>query len=378
MSGELRTGLVFHDRYLQHNTNPYRLSPSGNTLPFVEPVDHPSNPRLVERAKKLIDLTQLSRYLARIEAYPCPAEALTSVHLPEYVERVRLLCEAGGGETGVSAPAGPDSYEIALLAAGGVLAAVDAVMTGAGQVNQCFALVRPPGHHALSDQGMGFCIFNNVAVAANYARARYGVERILILDWDVHHGNGTQAAFYGDPHVLFISLHQDQLFPPSSGTLDEIGEGAGAGFTVNIPLPAGSGEAAYLAAFEQIILPVTAQFQPELVFVSAGQDASAHDPLGRMCLSTASYRRLTARMQEIAAVSAGHRLIVAAEGGYSELYAPYCTLAIVEQLAGIRTGIEEPMSPERIAHWPASVSVSSDQQAALTAARERIRPFWTV
>lgn len=377
MSGEPRTGLVYHDRYLQHNSNPYRL-PSGNTLPFVEPVDHPSNPRLVERTKKLIDLTGLSRHLAPIEAYPCPIEVLTSYHLPEYVERVRAICEAGGGETGISSPAGPDSYEIALLTVGGVLAAVDAVMAEDSVVNQCFALVRPPGHHAVANQGLGFCIFNNVAVAANYARSRYGVERILILDWDVHHGNGTQDAFYDDPNVLFFSLHQDHLLPYSNGDVDEIGEGSGAGYTINIPLPAGSGNAAYLAVFEQIVIPVAEQFQPQLVFVSAGQDASAHDPLGRMGLSTDAYRRMTAQMQKIAGAFAGGKLILAQEGGYSEIYAPYCTLAIIEQLTGVQTGIEEPMSRERIGRWPSTDVVSGDQQAVISAARESLRPYWQV
>jgi len=368
------TGLVFSDRYLQHNTNPARLPRSGQPYPFVEAVDHPSNPRLVERTKKLIDLTGLGHDLTPVMPYLATEADLTAYHAPEYVARVRELCAAGGGETGQGAPVGPDSWEIALLSAGGVMAAVDAVM--AGTVRQCFALVRPPGHHAMAARGMGFCVFSNVALAAHHARRRYRLERILIVDWDVHHGNGTQDAFYADPQVLFISLHQDSLYPPGFGLVEHVGDGAGTGFTVNVPLPAGSGDAAYLAAFERLVVPIATRFQPQLVLVSAGQDASAHDPLGRMCLSTEAYRRMTDAVRRIAAGSAGGRLVVAQEGGYSETYAPYCTLAIVEELVGRRTGIEEPMSPERLAEWPASGAVSGDQQRAIDAATEVQRRFW--
>jgi len=357
------TGLVFCERYLQHNTNPYRLWRSGNPLPFVEQVDHPSNPRLAQRTKHLLDLTGLSSRMVRIAPYPATEEDVTAYHTPAYVQRVREICAAGGGDTGEGAPAAPDSYDIALLAAGGVMAAVDAVMTG--QVRQCLALVRPPGHHAMADRGMGYCIFGNVAIAAHHARRRHGVERILIVDWDVHHGNGTQDAFYADPGVLFISIHQDGLYPPGWGAVEDTGTGPGTGYTVNIPLPPGSGDAAYLAAFTRIIAPIAARFRPELVIVSAGQDASASDPLGRMCLSTEAYRRMTAIMRDIAATSADGRLVVALEGGYSEIYAPYCTLAIAEELLGERTGIEEPLNPERVAAWRTSREVSHDQEQVI-------------
>lgn len=368
------TGLVFSDRYLQHNTGPYRLPRSGNLPPFTEHVDHPSNPRLVARTKKLIDLTGLGERLVPIAPYAATVEDLTTYHTPAYVEHVQALCAAGGGDTGEGAPAGPDSYEIARLAAGGVMAAVDAVMTGT--VQQCLALVRPPGHHAMAEKGMGFCIFANVAVAAHHARRRYGLERILILDWDVHHGNGTQDAFYDDPGVLFVSLHQDGLYPAGWGAAEDTGTGAGTGYTVNIPLPPGSGDAAYLAAFERVIEPIATKFAPELVIVSAGQDASASDALGRMCLTTEAYRRMTGVMQRIAAQSAGGRLVVAQEGGYSELYGPYCTLAIAEALLGERTGIEEPIDPTRAAAWTTSRTVSHDQEQAIARTIAAHREQW--
>jgi len=370
----MATGLVFDDRYLQHNTNPFRL-PSGKPLPFVEPVDHPSNPRLVERTKKLLDYTGLTRELTRIEGYAASPEDLAPFHPASYVDMIKSISEAGGGDAGYGAPVGADSYDIAMLATGGVMAAVDAVMDG--RVAQCFALVRPPGHHAEPSKGRGFCIFGNVAIAVHHARQRHGIERVMIVDWDVHHGNGTQAAFYDDPNVLFVSLQQDRLFPVESGSADEIGIGAGAGFTANIALPAGSGGAAYKSAFQRIVEPLAAQFKPELVFVSAGQDASASDPLGRMVLATEHYRELTAIMQGIAQRTAGGRLVLAQEGGYSETYAPYCTLAIFEQLTGTRTGIEEPVDPNRYSRWPASIEVSGDQAAAIQRTIESLQPYWT-
>jgi acetoin utilization deacetylase AcuC-like enzyme len=373
MAPDRSTGIVFSDRYLQHNTNPYRL-PSGNTLPFVEPVDHPSNPRLVERTKKLLDYTGLSKELKPFAPYPATPTELSVFHPMDYVDRIRKVSEAGGGDAGQGAPVGADSYDIALLAAGGVMAAVDAVMNG--DVRQCYALVRPPGHHAEPSKGRGFCIFGNVAVAARHAQRRYGIDKVMIVDWDVHHGNGTQAAFYDDSSVLFVSLQQDRLFPVDSGLPHEVGGGEGAGYTVNIALPAGSGGAAYRSAFERIVEPLASQFKPQLVFVSAGQDASASDPLGRMLLATDHYRQLTSIMQHIAASTADGRLVLAQEGGYSETYAPYCTLAIFEELTGQRTGIEEPTDPNRVAAWPASSTVSSDQQQAIEQTIRALQPYW--
>ena len=296
-------GLVFDDRYLQHNPGLYPVWSTGEPYPFVDPVLHLSNHRLVMRTKHLIDLSGLGEELQRIPAYAATEEDLTRYHAPEYVARVRAISAAGGGETGEGASAGPGSYEIALLAAGGAMAAVDAVV--AGLVRRVFVNVRPPGHHAVRDRGMGYCLFNNVVVAARHAQRRHGLERVLIVDWDVHHGNGTQDAFFADPSVLFISLHQDGLYPEESGGRDEVGEGAGTGFTVNIPLPAGCGDAAYLAAFERVVVPAAEAFRPELVLVSAGQDASAMDQHRRMCVTTEGYRRMTTAMMEVADAYAG-------------------------------------------------------------------------
>ncbi|MDP9364830.1 MAG: class II histone deacetylase, partial [Chloroflexota bacterium] len=260
-------------------------------------------------------------------------------------------------------------YEVARLAAGGAMAAVDAAV--AGVARRSFVLYRPPGHHAVRDRGMGYCLFNNVAIAARHAQNAHGIERVLIVDWDVHHGNGTQEAFWDDPSVLFVSVHQEGLYPAGSGGLDEVGEGAGRGFTVNVPLPAGSGDAAYAAAFERVVVPAARAFRPELVLVSAGQDAGAMDQHGRMCVTTEGYRRLTEAMVGVADEFAEGRLVALQEGGYSEIYGPYCTLAIVETLAGERTSLPEPLDPARLAALPPSRGVGRDAEAAIAAAEER-------
>jgi acetoin utilization deacetylase AcuC-like enzyme len=189
--------------------------------------------------------------------------------------------------------------------------------------------------------GMGFCLFNNVAVASLYARRR-GVERIMIVDWDVHHGNGTQAAFYADPSVLFLSLHQEEWYPLGMGTLDQRGEGAGYGATINVPLPAGTGDRGYVAAMARVVEPAARRFRPDLVAISAGQDASMLDPLGRMLVSMDGFRALGRHMRELADSLCEGRLLVMQEGGYSEAYTPFCTLGALEGLTGIRTPVPDP------------------------------------
>ncbi|HLF98158.1 MAG TPA: class II histone deacetylase [Methylococcaceae bacterium] len=376
MSEASEVGFVYDDRYLQHNPGIELFwTPRGpRSAPFVEPILHPSNYRLAMRTKHLLDLGGLTSRLVRIEPRPATAEELALFHTPEYVARVRQLSAQGGGDAGEHAPVGPGSYEIALLAAGGAIAAVGAVMEGA--VRRVFVNCRPPGHHALADRGMGYCLFNNVVLAARHARNAYGIGRVLILDWDVHHGNGTQEAFYADPSVLFVSLHQDGLYPHDMGPLHQTGSGAGDGTTVNLPLPAGSGDAVYRAAFERIVLPIARAFAPELILVSAGQDASTMDPEGRMCLSSEAYRWMTAALMDLAAEYCQGRLVLLQEGGYSELYAPYCALGIVESLSGIRTHLPEPLDPGVLQKRPEIAAVGPGAEAALKEIQAAQAVFW--
>ncbi len=371
----MTTGFVFDARYLEHNPGKWRLPYSDDTFPFSEPALHPSNHRLVQRTVELLNHTGLINDLTPIEARAAEISDLTVYHTAEYVERVRQITASGGGETGSGAPASAESWDAALLAAGGGMAAVDAVANGTAR--RVYANVRPPGHHAVADQGMGFCIFNNVVVAAHYARRVYGYQRIMILDWDVHHGNGTQDAFYRDANTLFISLQQEQLYPAGLGEIDQSGEGDGVGFTVNLPLPPGSGNATYLAAFDRVVLPIANEFKPELVLISAGQDASAMDQLGRMAITCEGYRQMTQRMIDLAETHAGGRLVALQEGGYSEIYAPYCTLAIIETMAETRTNIPEPLAADRLKAQPHTTTVSADGEAAIQAITRHQAQFWS-
>ena len=222
-----------------------------------------------------------------------------------------------------------------------MIAACDAVLDG--EVDNVYALCRPPGHHALAGEGMGFCIFGNVSVAAHHLRSARGLGRVAIVDWDVHHGNGTQSAFYDDPSVLTISLHQDGCFPLFSGAVEENGEGAGAGANINVPLPRGGGRGAYVAAFERVVVPALERFSPDFIIVANGLDAGALDPLGRMQMHSDGYRELTKLMMGAADRLCEGRLVVEHEGGYSSAYVPFCGLAIVEQLSGLSSGVEDPM-----------------------------------
>ena len=207
-----------------------------------------------------------------------------------------------------------------------------------GAVRNAYALLRPPGHHAMSNRAMGFCIFNNAVVAAHYARRVYGLERIMLVDWDVHHGNGTQDAFYSDPSVLFVSLHQHNWYPRLSGELEQVGSGVGAGYTVNIPLPAGTGDRGYRAAFEQLVIPVGLHYKPQLIIISAGQDASWLDPLAQQMMSMDGFRQISTMMHTLAEDICGGKLVLLQEGGYSAAYVPYCTAAVIEPLLGSRSG----------------------------------------
>ena len=251
---------------------------------------------------------------ARVEWRSCePADegALARVHAPAYLEYLRELSAAGGGNLSLDTAMDADSWETASLASGAALGAVESALSG----EPAFAIVRPPGHHAGAATGMGFCLLNHVAVAAEHARAR-GVERVTILDWDVHHGNGTQDLFYDDPHVLYLSAHQSPFYPGTGG-IGEVGEREGRGFTVNVPLPAGSGEEAYAAAFTEVFLPVLREFGPALILISAGYDAHASDPLGGMALESAAFGRFAASLAALAREIGAASPALVLEGGYS-------------------------------------------------------------
>ncbi len=282
-------------------------------LRHQNPPDHPERPERLTAVLDAIRQSGLDEVLGQTEdVAPVARDLLEAVHHPEYIEAVARVAREGGGFLDPDTFVSPPSFDVALAAAGGAVCAVDEVL--GGRASAAFALLRPPGHHALPDRGMGFCLFNNVAVAATAARDRHGRRRILILDWDAHHGNGTQAMFYRDPTVLYISTHQENWYP-GTGHWDEAGAGEGEGFTLNIPLPAETGDEGYRLIFEEVVVPLVQAHRPELLLVSAGYDAHFADPLSGMLVTAAGFRTLAdLAVQAIQRVEG--RFAAVLEGGY--------------------------------------------------------------
>lgn len=357
---ERRTGWVFHESYLWHDTGRWQtLGPEHGR--WLQPWEHYENPATKRRFNNLLEASGFSEELVRLKPEPAGIEQVLRFHTRDYVERVRDLSAASGGDAGIGAEFSKGGYEIALLSAGGTIRAVDAVLDGA--VDNAYALVRPPGHHAERDRGMGFCIFGNVAIAAMHALAERGLGRVATLDWDVHHGNGTQQAFYDRSDVLTISIHQDECFPRDSGGVGEQGEGEGAGCNINIPLPPGSGHGAYTEAVRRLVVPALRAYGPDLIIVPSGFDAANFDPLARMMAHSDTFREMTRMLLEVADDLCSGRLVMSHEGGYSPIYVPFCGLAVMEELSGRRSIAGDPF----LAHVSTAggQELQPHQQAAL-------------
>jgi acetoin utilization deacetylase AcuC-like enzyme len=335
--GLVATAYAYDERCLAHDNGSMILD--DRAASWLE-VPHFERPERLSRTVSVLEQAGVLDRLQRLDSRAATRGELELAHTAAMIEEIEAACERGEfAWVGPEARVGPDSWEPALLAAGNLLAVTDAVLDGSAENG--FALVRPPGHHATATEPMGFCLFNNVAIAARHAQIRDDVERVAIVDWDVHHGNGTEAIFYDDPSVLFVSLHQDDLYPVGAGGVDRRGAGEGAGTTINVPLPAGTGDEGYGFAFERIVEPAVRGFDPDLLILSAGQDPAAADPLGRMSVTTEGFRGLTARAMDLAAELCGDRLVVALEGGYSLEHLPFCNLAIAEALARLDPSFTE-------------------------------------
>jgi acetoin utilization deacetylase AcuC-like enzyme len=324
-----KTGLVYDERCLAHR-NPPRGLPFDTFPTWATTVAFERPERLVE-TWKVLESSGVLEHVRRVDAREATDEELRLVHTEAHVRRV---IEAARSEEpvnlGFEAWTVPGSETAARLAAGGLLEATDLVLRG--ELDTALVLARPPGHHAEREASMGFCLFNNMGVAARFAQRVHGLERVAIVDWDVHHGNGTEEVFYDDGSVLTISLHQDRLYPPDTGGLD-----SGGVANVNVPLPAFTGDLGYEHAFERVVEPAVRAFEPDLILVGAGQDASASDPLGRMAITTTGYRALTDR---VLALAAGRPTVFNLEGGYSLFHLPLANLAILEGLLGIAPAFE--------------------------------------
>jgi len=310
-----KTGVVKDRRYLTHVMDP----------------GHPESPERLKDIYHMLEEEEMrGRPLWKVKPRPATREEIEMVHSPSYIDLIASTADKSHVRLDGDTSTCEKSYEAALLAAGGLLELIKVVMQG--KLNNGFALVRPPGHHAERDRAMGFCIFNNVAIGAHYAIKAFSVEKILIVDWDVHHGNGTQHSFYEDPRVLYFSTHR-YAFYPGTGAATEVGKGKGEGFTVNVPLKPGAGDADYGIIFERILKPIALEYRPQLILVSAGFDTHFMDPLGGMEVSEKGFARMTQILMEIAKDTAGEKLVLTLEGGYNVAAERRSVKAVLEELS---------------------------------------------
>ncbi len=336
----MTTGFFWDERTFWHGGGNYAgMLPVGG---LVQPMNGglPESPETKRRLRNLIAVTGLEADLAMTGAPPATQEDLRRIHPASYLSEFNTLSDANGGELGRRTPFGPGGYELAALSAGLAKAAVAAVLSG--QMTNAYALSRPPGHHCLPDWPNGFCLLANIPVALESARAANPGLRVAVLDWDVHHGNGTEAIYYDRADTLTISIHQDRNYPMDSGHFADRGTGAGAGFNLNIPLPAGCGHTAYLAAMDRLALPAIRAFDPDLIVVACGFDAAANDPLGRMLAHQDTFRAMTDRVMALAADLCDSKLVLVHEGGYSETYVPFCGHAVLQQMSGSQITAADP------------------------------------
>lgn len=348
-----KTGFFFDERCFWHSGGNYAFTmPVGGLVQPPAAGGLPEDPETKRRFKNLVDVTGLMDELHVASAAPASDDDLRRVHPDGFLSAFREMAAAGGGELGLRAPFGPDGYDQAALSAGLVSEALATVLTGT--CRNAYALARPPGHHCLPDWQNGFCLLANIAIAIEAARTHGLAKRFAVLDWDVHHGNGTEAVFYEDPNVLTISLHQERNYPLDTGDFADRGRGAGEGTNLNIPLPPGTGHTGYLAAMERLALPAIRAFQPDVLIIACGFDAAAFDPLSRMLASAETFRAMTAQVMELAADICDGRLMMAHEGGYSEVYVPFCGHAVLQQMSGSAITAEDPFAATLVARQPSA------------------------
>jgi acetoin utilization deacetylase AcuC-like enzyme len=355
---EPRLDVFWSDAALLHDTGSGVFEAPASPL-LAEQIPHPESIVRLRNMRALLERGPVAPYLAWHDASAAAQERVTLFHPVRYLDRLRDAAIRSERLTATT-PLTPTSYEAALGAAGAALAGLDAILGGSGRPG--FALVRPPGHHAGRETADGYCLINHVAIVAENARAA-GMHRVAIIDWDAHHGNGTQAGFYARDDVLTVSLHMDHgawgPSHPETGAIEERGAGAGHGFNLNLPLPMGSGDATYQRAFDEIVAPAVRRFAPDLIVIASGVDAGQFDPGGRMLVTAGGFHRLAASALSLAQEVCHGRILAIQEGGYNPAHAAFCVHAITEGLAGLPMSLNDPL-----AYMP------DDQDRAETALRE--------
>ncbi|WXG40820.1 MAG: histone deacetylase [Candidatus Freyarchaeum deiterrae] len=346
-----KTGIIYHPDYLEHET--------GN---------HPENKkRLIVTMDFLKEKGVLDR--PEIEMFSpekAPTEIVALNHSMEYIEHVNHLSERGGGMLDPDTVVSARTFEVALRAVGGALLGAEKIKKG--EVENSFALVRPPGHHATYDHGHGFCIFNNIAILSRYMLKNWGVKRILIVDFDAHHGNGTQDSFYDSPNVLYFTLQQWGIYP-GSGWYQEIGEKEGKGYTVNVPLPWGTDDESYLFALRELLYPIADQYNPEFILVSAGFDSHYSDTLTSMNISSAGHGKIMETILDIAKQKCGGKVAVLLEGGYSLPALPQSIFNVISRMADLGEFLEDdqPKSEPR---------TREEVQRLVDEIKKVLKPYW--
>lgn len=342
-----KTAFFFDEKCFWHQGGNYAIvAPVGGLVQPMVAGGLPEAPETKRRFKNLMDVTGLSDELSCRSASPATEDDLRRVHTGRYLEAFKKLSDAGGGELGLRTPFGPGAYEIARLSTGLVIGALNSVLRG--EARNAYALSRPPGHHCLPNWPNGFCLLANIAVAIEAVKAQGLADRVAVVDWDVHHGNGTEAVFYSRPDVLTISVHQERVYPHDTGDVPDTGDEAGKGANMNIPLPPGAGHATYLEAMERLIVPKLRAFSPDLIVVACGFDASGVDPMARMLCTAETFRLMTRRLMEMT----GCKLAMAHEGGYSELHVPFCGHAVIEEMTGSAIRAADPIDGRIMGQQP--------------------------
>jgi acetoin utilization deacetylase AcuC-like enzyme len=347
-----KTGIVKDQRYLWH------LASFG----------HPESPERLVAIYEMLDNPSMAWKFMEIEPREATHKEIETIHSPSYVEFIASTAGQQSVYLDPDTATSPESYEIAKLAVGGVCNAIDNVIEG--KVDNAFAFVRPPGHHAEKDAAAGFCIFNNIAIGAMYAILKHRLKRILIVDWDLHHGNGTQHSFYSDPRILYFSTHQYPYYP-GTGSLQEIGQGKGEGYTINVPLRGGAGDASFVKIFRKILQPVALHFKPELVLLSAGFDTYFQDPLGSMRVTPEGFAALMRILLEIADSCCHGRLVAVLEGGYHIAGLTKSVKAVLEEMLD-----ETHCSKEKFSSLEKEADEDTDQ--IIKQVISRIKPYWKV